>query len=173
MGFFKDCGCGCNGAKAKQKFITALVAALVFFVIANPQTFQIVRKVLGSVVASPNGCATQVGVLVHSIVFFLIILALLNIKRETYVVDDTPSSSEPVVETPKIISAKTENKPKQVSPIKEIKMEIKQPTPTQTSLTPQVNKPAPTPDVFEPIFEPVDGKFNVGCVDLEKVDTPY
>ena len=168
MGFFKDCGCGCNGAKARQKFITALVAALVFFVIANPQTFRIVRKVLGSVVASPNGCATQVGVLIHSVVFFLIVLGLLNIKRETYVVDDTPSPSKPMVEPPKIISNEALNKPQAAGPLKEIKMEIKQPAPVA-----QVNKPAPTPEVFEPVFEPVDGKFNVGCVDLEKVDTPY
>lgn len=152
---FKDCGCGCNGAKAKQKFLSALMFAIVFFVVANPKTFQVVRKVLGSMIASPNGCATQVGVLVHSVVFFLVVLGLLSIKRESYVVDDTPAP----VPSEMMMPTKTKIK----EPVKNIKKQKMA----------QVNAPSPTPGVFEPVFEPIDGKFDVGCIDLDKMDMSY
>ena len=45
MGLFKDCGCGCNGKKQEQKFLISIMSALVFFVVANPETFRIMRKV--------------------------------------------------------------------------------------------------------------------------------
>lgn len=155
MGMFKDCGCGCNGAKAKQKFLSALMFAIVFFIVANPKTFQVVRKMFGSVIASPTGCATQVGVLVHSVVFFLVVLGLLSIKRESYVVDDTPA--------PAPLKMMTPTKTKIEEPVKNIKKQKMA----------QVNAPSPTPGVFEPVFEPIDGKFNVGCIDLDKMDTSY
>jgi hypothetical protein len=155
MGMFKDCGCGCNGAKAKQKFLSALMFAIVFFIVANPKTFQVVRKMFGSVIASPTGCATQVGVLVHSVVFFLVVLGLLSIKRESYVVDDTPAPAPPEMMMP--------TKTKIEEPVKNIKKQKMA----------QVNAPSPIPGVFEPVFEPIDGKFNVGCIDLDKMDTSY
>ena len=56
MGLFKDCGCGCNGKKQEQKFLISIMSALVFFVVANPETFRVMRKVFGSWVSSPTGC---------------------------------------------------------------------------------------------------------------------
>jgi hypothetical protein len=82
MGLFKDCGCGCNGKKQQEKFITSLISGLTFFVIANPETFRLVRRVLGPGIATPNGCPSTMGLLVHSVVFILIVWAMMNVKKE-------------------------------------------------------------------------------------------
>ena len=82
MGAFKDCGCGCNGEEQKKKFIISVVSALIFFIVANPETFKITRKVLGSWVASSDGCSTMFGLIFHAFVFMLIVWGLMNLKRE-------------------------------------------------------------------------------------------
>jgi hypothetical protein len=67
--------------KAKYSFYSTLV----FFLIANPETYKIVEKLFGSWVgtmASPSGCATPLGLVVHSIVFFCVMLALMMFPRE-------------------------------------------------------------------------------------------
>ena len=82
MGLFKDCGCGCNGKKQEEKFIISIISALTFFVVANPMTFRFVRGILGSRIASPNGCQTTFGLVVHDIVFMFIVWGMMNIKKE-------------------------------------------------------------------------------------------
>lgn len=44
---------------------------IVFFIVANPETFKLVRKVVGGWVASADGLPTQAGVLLHALVFVL------------------------------------------------------------------------------------------------------
>ena len=83
MGLFKDCGCGCNGKKQEEKFITSIVSALVFFIVANPETFKLVRRLVGSWVATPTGCPSMLGLLLHAVVFMLIVWGMMNIKRES------------------------------------------------------------------------------------------
>ena len=82
MGLFKDCGCGCNGKKQEDKFIISIISGLTFFVIANPETFRLVRRVLGPSIATPNGCPSTFGLVIHTIVFTLIVLAMMNVKKE-------------------------------------------------------------------------------------------
>lgn len=82
MGLFKDCGCGCNGRKQEEKFITSLISGLTFFIVANPETFRLVRRILGSWVATPNGCPSTLGLIVHMVVFILIVWGMMNIKKE-------------------------------------------------------------------------------------------
>ncbi|AET43588.1 hypothetical protein MPWG_00099 [Micromonas pusilla virus PL1] len=82
MGLFKDCGCGCNGKKQEDKFIISIISGLTFFVIANPETFRLVRRVLGPSIATPNGCPSTFGLVVHTIVFTLIVWAMMNVKKE-------------------------------------------------------------------------------------------
>jgi len=82
MGLFKDCGCGCDGRKQQEKFITSVISGLTFFVIANPETFRIVRRVLGPGIATPNGCPSTMGLLVHSIVFILVVWGMMNVRKE-------------------------------------------------------------------------------------------
>ena len=82
MGLFKDCGCGCNGLKQQEKFVTSLISGLTFFIIANPETFRLVRRVLGPRIATPNGCPSTMGLLVHSLVFILVVWGMMNVKKQ-------------------------------------------------------------------------------------------
>jgi len=82
MGLFKDCGCGCDGKKQQEKFITSVISGLTFFVIANPETFRLVRRVLGPGIATPTGCPSTMGLLVHSVVFILVVWAMMNVKKD-------------------------------------------------------------------------------------------
>lgn len=82
MGLFKDCGCGCDGRKQQEKFITSVISGLTFFVIANPETFRLVRRVFGPGIATPNGCPSTTGLIVHSLVFVLIVWGMMNVKKE-------------------------------------------------------------------------------------------
>lgn len=82
MGIFKDCGCGCNGKKQEEKFIISVISGLTFFIVANPETFRLVRRVLGEGIATPNGCPSTLGLLVHTLVFILIVWGMMNIKKE-------------------------------------------------------------------------------------------
>lgn len=83
MGLFKDCGCGCNGKKQEEKFIISVISGLTFFVVANPETFRLVRRVLGQGIASPTGCPTTIGLLVHMLVFILVVWGMMNIKKDS------------------------------------------------------------------------------------------
>ena len=55
MGLFKDCGCGCNGKKQEEKLLISIISGLTFFIVANPETFRLVRRVLGPRIATPHG----------------------------------------------------------------------------------------------------------------------
>jgi hypothetical protein len=46
-----------------------LIFMVVFFLVANPSTFKIVRRLLGSWVASAEGLATPAGLVLHGAVF--------------------------------------------------------------------------------------------------------
>ena len=82
MGLFKDCGCGCNGKKQEEKFIISLISGLTFFIVANPETFRLVRRVLGPRIATPTGCPSTMGLLVLTLVFILVVWGMMNIKKE-------------------------------------------------------------------------------------------
>ena len=97
---FKDCGCGCGGTKQEKKFITSIISGLTFFVVANPNTYRAMRKLLGTRIASPNGNPTMLGLVVHSVVFLLIVWGMMNIpEKEGF--EEPPVAEEtetPVVE---------------------------------------------------------------------------
>jgi hypothetical protein len=68
--------------KAKYSFYSALV----FFLVANPETYKIVQKVFGQflgTLASDFGCPTPLGLFFHTLVFFFVILALMMFPRDT------------------------------------------------------------------------------------------
>jgi len=98
MGLFKDCGCGCKGQKQQQKFMASLLGALIFFVIASPEAFRLVRGIAGKWVATPNGSPSPAGLLLHSIVFLLIVWATMNVKKEFMEGEEAPEEEEPVAE---------------------------------------------------------------------------
>jgi hypothetical protein len=78
MGLFKDCGCGCDGKKQEKKMMISLMSAALFYIVANPQTFILVRSLLGNGIASAGGCPTGFGLLVHALVFFLVTWGIMN-----------------------------------------------------------------------------------------------
>jgi len=82
MGLFKDCGCGCNGKKQEEKLIISLISGLTFFIVANPETFRLVRRVLGPRIATPTGCPSTMGLLVHTVVFVLVVWGMMNLRKD-------------------------------------------------------------------------------------------
>jgi len=84
MGIFKDCGCGCDGRKQEEKLITSIISGLTFFVIANPETFRLMRSILGARIATPTGCPSTMGLLLHTLVFILVVWGMMNIKQEPH-----------------------------------------------------------------------------------------
>jgi len=81
MSVFKDCGCGCDGREQKKKFIISFISALIFFLLASPEMFQLTRRVFGGWVAGPTGCSSTLGVVLHAIVFLLVTWSLMNLKK--------------------------------------------------------------------------------------------
>ena len=79
MGLFKDCGCGCNGKKQEKKMFISLMSAALFYIVANPQTFLLMKNLTGLNLANAAGCPTGVGLLIHALVFFLVTWALMNV----------------------------------------------------------------------------------------------
>ena len=65
--------------KAKYSFISALV----FFIVANPETYKFTQMLFGGLfqVAQQMGAATSLGLLLHTIVFFLAMLGLMMVPN--------------------------------------------------------------------------------------------
>ena len=142
MGLFKDCGCGCNGKKQEQKFLISIMSALVFFVVANPETFRVMRKVFGSWVSSPTGCPSTGGLALHTIVFMLVTWGMMNIKREEYAVFE-PATEEVVGPSP-----------------------VPGPAPGPTPSPKMVDMPSPLPGMSEEQFSTFDSGMKLESMDL-------
>jgi hypothetical protein len=63
--------------KMKYSFISALA----FFIVANPETYKLTQAIFGSLfmVAHPMGAATPAGMLLHTVIFFGVMLGLMMI----------------------------------------------------------------------------------------------
>ena len=67
--------------KAKYSFYSTLV----FFLVANPETYKIIQNLFGSfigTVASSGGCPTPMGLFLHTVLFFVVILSLMMFPRD-------------------------------------------------------------------------------------------
>ena len=66
--------------KAKYAFYSTLV----FFLIANPETFKLTQRLLGSIItmASDSGCPSSYGFFVHTGLFFLVLWGLMLFPRD-------------------------------------------------------------------------------------------
>ena len=94
LGKWADCGCGCNGKKQEKKFLISVMSALIFFIIANPTTFRVMRRIFGSWISTPNGCPSRNGLVFHTLVFFLVVWGIMNIPgSEGFMVMESPSPS--------------------------------------------------------------------------------
>ena len=69
------------GVKQQDKFTISLMSALLFFVVANPETFKIMRNVVGTWVSSPTGCPSTKGLIFQTGVYLLITWLLMNINK--------------------------------------------------------------------------------------------
>jgi len=68
------------GLKAKYSFYSALV----FFLVACPETFKLTQSIFGYFVTIANGgCPTPMGLFVHTGIFFLVLLGLMLFPRDT------------------------------------------------------------------------------------------
>jgi len=65
-----------------DKMRYSLYSAIVFLIIASPLMFKIVNSILGRLIpiASPSGCPTIAGLVIHSIVFGLIVYGMMHLK---------------------------------------------------------------------------------------------
>ena len=62
-----------------NKLYITLLAAAIFFVVSLPETYQVTRAVFGSWIASPSGCPTRMGLLLHVLVYALITRATMGL----------------------------------------------------------------------------------------------
>ena len=165
---FNDCGCGCKGKKQEQKFLISVMSALVFFIIANPDTFRITRRIFGKWISSPTGCPTGKGLMFHTLVFLLVVWGMMNIKREGFTLMD-PSPSGPGPAPEKIIPEDaiiTEEVDIPEEPV------VKTPSPSMSREMvppPMVDMPSPLPDMAETQFSPLDSGLSLGSFDITGV----
>jgi hypothetical protein len=68
------------GLKAKYSFYSALV----FFLVANPETFKLTQRLLGGfiTIASDSGCPTAYGFFTHTLLFFFILWGMMLFPRD-------------------------------------------------------------------------------------------
>ena len=66
----------------KAKF--AFYSALVFFLVANPETYKVTQQVLGSIfsVANESGCPSPYGFFFHTLIFFLVLWGIMLFPRD-------------------------------------------------------------------------------------------
>lgn len=58
---------------------SALICTLLFFIITNTEIYKITGSLTGGLTADQNGCATIWGLLLHTMLFFLIAFAIMFI----------------------------------------------------------------------------------------------
>jgi threonine/homoserine/homoserine lactone efflux protein len=65
-----------------KKWKYTLITTVIFLLIANPYTYMIVQSLLGKFIkiASPSGCPTIAGLLVHAVVFTLLLRLVMDLK---------------------------------------------------------------------------------------------
>jgi hypothetical protein len=66
--------------KAKYAFYSTLV----FFLVANPETFRLTQKLLGWIItmADSAGCPTALGFFLHTGIFFLVLWGIMLFPRD-------------------------------------------------------------------------------------------
>tara|TARA_R110000803_G_scaffold62423_2_gene122784 strand:- start:1377 stop:1820 length:444 start_codon:yes stop_codon:yes gene_type:complete len=91
--------CKCEKSQY-DKLTISIISALVFFIVANPETFKLVRRVIGSWVATPTGCPSMTGLVLHAAVFMLVVWGMMNIKKEKMEGEEVVMEEEMMVEEP-------------------------------------------------------------------------
>ena len=75
----ENCGktekCNCNLTNDK-KWLYTLYTTLIFIVVANPYSYKFVNSIVGNV-SNKKGCPTIFGFILHTIVFTLLLRAIM------------------------------------------------------------------------------------------------
>lgn len=69
-------------ARLTTKLSATIQSVLLFFLIANPFTYRLTNSLLGGLLgrlADPSGCPTSLGLILHSLVYGVIIYALMYV----------------------------------------------------------------------------------------------
>jgi len=66
--------------KAKYAFYSTLI----FFLVANPETYKMTQQILGNIftIAGDSGCPTPLGFFFHSFVFFIVLWGIMLFPRD-------------------------------------------------------------------------------------------
>ena len=172
MGIFKDCGCGCDGKKQEKKLAISFMAALTFFIIANPSMYRLMRRILGKWVSGPTGCPSSSGLLLHTVVFMFVTWGMMNIKYEGFEVkgpDEEPTpEAEPEVEEEEVPM-------EEVEPVEEPVMEEEDDDVSMMPMAPprMAEVESPLPGMAESPIGLYDTGMIFSPMDInEDVDTP-
>jgi len=65
----------------QDKVKHALTGALIFAVLSSAPVYRFVAGLLGPSIASPSGCPSTMGIVVHGLVFTAILVGLMSIKK--------------------------------------------------------------------------------------------
>ncbi len=60
-----------------RKVTGTITAILLFYIISSPYTYTLVNQLVGGGIAN-NGCPTQLGLIIHSLVYGLIVYHLMT-----------------------------------------------------------------------------------------------
>jgi hypothetical protein len=73
-----------NGLNYALKAKYSIYTTLVFFFIANPETYKLMDKFLGSwiMIANEGGCPTPAGFFLHTALFFLVLWSIMLFPRD-------------------------------------------------------------------------------------------
>jgi hypothetical protein len=66
-----------DGVKLKH----SIYGTLIFYLISSPAMYSFVASILGSSVASPAGCPTVMGVVIHSLVFCAALIGVMYLPN--------------------------------------------------------------------------------------------
>jgi len=85
--------------KAKYAFYSTLI----FFIIANPETFKMTQSVFGFIfrIADGGGCPTTIGFIFHTVIFFLVLWAAMIFPKDISPKDTSPKDTSPKDTSPK------------------------------------------------------------------------
>lgn len=112
--------CRCEKSQ-RNKLMISIISALVFFIVANPETFKLVRGLVGSWVATPTGCPSMTGLVLHAIVFMLVVWGMMNIKREKM---EAPTAPEPEPEPKPMMKPVVQEPPNAMSKVLGMDMDM-------------------------------------------------
>jgi hypothetical protein len=70
------CDCKKGSLTNSEKWLYTLYTTIIFILVSNPYTYKLVNSILGNI-CDKKGCPTPFGFIIHTIVFTLILRAIM------------------------------------------------------------------------------------------------